>query len=282
MCLVRLSPFQAEVNLCCCISRNTYKSDNNNQAGTLWKSSRNWKTSTSHWLFLAQIFQQGESLSFLSKPECSPCIVQNWLTLTSVLFFSHNQAFLFVTFLTICLPRTFETFYWLICSILPPNLLVLLLPSPTLFSFEPIWTWLCQPPERLSEKFVWLQLSLWFDSGGESHNTAPECLWNGSEWKGLTERNPTEWTMHAASWLEKLPTGFLFSSSKVRNSAQLGGLRGFFIFKNIMTSWLTYTNCHSKIPYGINQQGNIISWTPKAWWDKYFSEFKRCELLSFL
>lgn len=60
------------------------------------------------------------------------------LTLTSILFFYHNQAFLFITFITICLPRIFETFYSLICSILPPNLLVLLLPSPTLFSFEPI------------------------------------------------------------------------------------------------------------------------------------------------
>lgn len=92
------------------------------------------------------------------------------LTLTSI-FFYRNQPFLFITFITICLPRTFETFYWLICSILPPNLLVLLLPSPTLFSFEPIWTLLCLSPESASEKFAWLRLSLWFDSGGKKKYT---------------------------------------------------------------------------------------------------------------
>ena len=175
-------------------------------------------------------FSRVNHYPFFQNHSVANALSKTALTLTSILFFYHNQAFLLITFITICLPRTFETFYCLICSILPPNLLVLLLPSATLFSLEPIWTLLCQSPESVSEKFAWLQLSLWFDSGGGKIHLALECLWNGSEWKGLTERNPTEWTTHEASCLEKLPTGFLFPSSKIRNSDQLGGLRVFFLF----------------------------------------------------
>lgn len=85
---------------------------------------------------------------FFQTHSAANALSKSALTLTSVLFFYRNQASLFMTFITVYLPRTFETFYCLIRSILPPNLLVLLLPSPTLFSFEPIWTSLCQSPRE--------------------------------------------------------------------------------------------------------------------------------------
>lgn len=174
-------------------------------------------------------FNRVNHYPFFQNHSVANVLSETALTLTSILFFYQNQAFLFITFITICLPRTFETFYCLICSILPPNPLVLLLPSPTLFSFEPY----CASPQRVCLKSL-LDCSFLCDltrgvGVGEIH-TALECLWNGSEGKGLTGRNVTGWTVCEATWLEKLPTGFLFPSSKVRNSYQLGGLRFFSFF----------------------------------------------------
>lgn len=203
MCLGGLLPFQAEVTFTAVyleILTNLTVTIRQEHCGNLLGTEKPLlpTASSSHKSFSRvnhyPFFQNHSVANALSKPA---------LTLTSALFFYHTQAFLFITFITICLPRTFETFYCLICSILPPNLLVLLLPSPTLFPFEPIWTSLCQSPESVSEKFAWLQLSLWFDSGRKKKNTPSS--WMPMKWKRVkrTNRKEPHWVNQAQGKLAR-------------------------------------------------------------------------------
>lgn len=203
MCLVGLLPLQAGVTFtaaCLEMLRNLTITIRQEHCGNLLGTEKpQLPTACS----LQKSFSRVNHYPFFQNHLGADALSKAAPALTSILFFYHNQAFLFISLITTCLPRTFETFHCLICSILPPNLLVLLLPSPTLFSFEPMWTSLCQSPESVSEKFAWLPLSLWFDSEGEKKiHIALECLWN-LKWVKRTNRKESHWVNHAQGKLAR-------------------------------------------------------------------------------
>lgn len=156
------------------------------------------------------------------------------LTLTSILFLHHNQALKPFPFYHFYNHLPSKNFWNFLLSDLLNFTSKSACPSPAQSYFILIWTHL-NLTVPVSGEHVWkvcliaALFVIWL-RGKKKIHIALECLWNGSEWKGLTERNPTERATHEASWLEKLPTGFLFPSYEMRNSDQLWGRRVFALF----------------------------------------------------
>lgn len=180
-------------------------------------------------------FSRVNHYPFFQKPQRSQCIVQTCTHPDLHIILLSYPGFPFYHFYN-HLPS--ENFWNFLLSDLLNFTSKSSSPPPAQSHFIPVWTHL-NLTAPVSRERVWKVcliaafFVIWLRGRKKKKiHIALECLWNGSEWKGLTERNPTEWTRHKASWLEKLPTGFLFPSSKMRNSDQLGGLRFFpFFFK---------------------------------------------------